>query len=227
MTKRASSDIRARHPAFSSRRLRARNCAGWKARTTPPHPHHQIRDAGQEKSRSPRCSPTVARPAIARCRHEQAQDLPALRHGDELPARGVHPAEAWPMFQQAWLTAKALGISPRHPRHDVHGDLELQRDSAGWTAPPASAPATADHRRRGAILFTAYQGDGSQVPRDRQVVCDRHQIKRSDELVKGWRIPSTPSLVINGRYLINNQEVGSWDGMARLVISWSRRNASA
>jgi protein dithiol oxidoreductase (disulfide-forming) len=44
------------------------------------------------------------------------------------------------------------------------------------------------------------------------------QMKRSDELIKGWRIPSTPSLVVNGRYLINNQEVGSWDGITQIVL---------
>ncbi len=33
-------------------------------------------------------------------------------------------------------------------------------------------------------------------------------MKRADALIKPWRVPGTPALVVNGRYLVNN------DGMS-------------
>ena len=83
------------------------------------------------------------------------------------------PQEAWPMFQQAWLTAKALGIA--EGTHDMMFAAIWETSEIPLLDPQhqARAPTPADHRRRGAVLFAACQGNGSQVPRDGQVVCDR------------------------------------------------------
>jgi thiol:disulfide interchange protein DsbA len=43
-------------------------------------------------------------------------------------------------------------------------------------------------------------------------------VKRADSLVASWRIPGTPSLVVNGRYLVNNDSVSSWNDIRTLVL---------
>jgi thiol:disulfide interchange protein DsbA len=43
------------------------------------------------------------------------------------------------------------------------------------------------------------------------------QLKAVDALVMSWRIPGTPSLVVNGRYLVNNSNLRNWDEMRDLV----------
>jgi len=128
------------------------------------------------------------------------------------------PQEAWPMFQQAWLTAKALGIADS--THDMMfkaiwetSEIPLlDRNTKRLRQPlPTIEDAARFYSRHAKVTEAKFL----ETARSFAIAT---QMKRSDELVKGWRIPSTPSLVVNGRYLINNQEVGSWDGITQIVL---------
>ena len=128
------------------------------------------------------------------------------------------PQEAWPMFQQAWLTAKALGIA--ESTHDMMfaaiwetGEIPLLDRASGRVRQPL--PTIEDAARFYARHSKVKEAQFLETAKSFAIST---QMKRSDELIKGWRIPSTPSLVVNGRYLINNQEVGSWDGITQIVL---------
>ena len=42
-------------------------------------------------------------------------------------------------------------------------------------------------------------------------------MKRADALVEAYKVPGTPALVVNGRYLINQSAVGSYAGVLQLI----------
>jgi thiol:disulfide interchange protein DsbA len=44
------------------------------------------------------------------------------------------------------------------------------------------------------------------------------QVKRADQLVAAWRVGGTPSFVVNGRYLVNNEVVSSWSDMQSVIM---------
>jgi thiol:disulfide interchange protein DsbA len=43
------------------------------------------------------------------------------------------------------------------------------------------------------------------------------QVRAAEEFIRGGRITGTPAIVVNGRYLINSAETGTWDGIRQLV----------
>ena len=43
------------------------------------------------------------------------------------------------------------------------------------------------------------------------------KVKRADELIRRYRVPSTPSVVVNGKYLTNGQMAGSYEGWFRII----------
>ncbi len=128
------------------------------------------------------------------------------------------PTEAWPMFQQAYLTAKALGISAS--THDMmfvaiwgSGEIPLVDKATGRMVKPL--PSIEDAARFYSRHTQVKEAQFLEMAKSFGIA---QQIKRSDELVKLWLIPSTPSLVVNGRYLINLQEAGSWDNVTQIVL---------
>jgi len=143
--------------------------------------------------------------------------LPADAVMNYVPASFI-PAEAWPMFQQAYLTAKALGIA--ESTHEMMfvavwdtSEIPLVDRAAGRILQPLPTIEVAArfYSRHTPVKEAAFL----EKARSFEIA---QQMKRADELVKVWRIPSTPSLVINGRYLINNEAAGSWDGVQQLVL---------
>lgn len=128
------------------------------------------------------------------------------------------PSEAWPMFQQAYLTAKALGIAAS--THDLmfiaiwsSGEIPLTDRATGRIRQPL--PTIEDAARFYSRHTQVKEAQFLEMARSFGIAA---QIKRADELVKTWRIPSTPSLVVNGRYLVNMQEAGSWDNVTQIVL---------
>jgi protein dithiol oxidoreductase (disulfide-forming) len=128
------------------------------------------------------------------------------------------PTEAWPMFQQAYLTAKALGIADA--THEMMfvavwdtDEIPLVNKQTRTIRQPL--PTIEDAARFYSRHTAVKEPQFLEKARSFEIA---QQMKRSDELVKIWKIPSTPSLVVNGRYLINNQEAGSWDAVQQIVL---------
>jgi thiol:disulfide interchange protein DsbA len=127
------------------------------------------------------------------------------------------PTEGWPMLQQAYITAKALGIS--ESTHDMMftaiwktGEIPLADLATGRIKQPL--PTIEDAARFYSRHTAVKEAQFLEMAKSFGVAT---QIKRADELVKAWKIPSTPSLVVNGRYLVNMQAAGTWDNVAELV----------
>jgi protein dithiol oxidoreductase (disulfide-forming) len=128
------------------------------------------------------------------------------------------PAEAWPMYQRAWYTAQAMGIGMA--THEKMFD-------AVWTTREVSLldPATGQVRRplptieEAARFYARAAGvkaaDFLKIANSAQI---NAQVKRADSLIASWRIPGTPSLVVNGRYLVNNDSVTNWNDVRAIVL---------
>ncbi len=128
------------------------------------------------------------------------------------------PAEAWPMYQRAWYTAQAMGIGMAN--HEKMFD-------AVWTTREVSLldPTTGLVRRPLPTIEEAarfYAGAAGVKAADFLKIANspeiNAQVKRADALIESWRVPGTPSLVVNGRYLVNNDSVTNWNDVRAIVL---------
>jgi thiol:disulfide interchange protein DsbA len=127
------------------------------------------------------------------------------------------PSEAWPMLQRAWLTARALGVAEEnHERMFMaiweSGEFPLMDRASGQVRRPLptiedAAAFYAKHSKVTAAEFLA-KASSPEI---------EAQMRAQDEYVKAGKIPGTPAFVVNGRYLVNNGAVGSWDGIRQVI----------
>jgi protein dithiol oxidoreductase (disulfide-forming) len=126
--------------------------------------------------------------------------------------------EDWPMFQQAYLTAKALGIATR--AHDAMYD-------AIWTPGGKLAIADPATGRIKARLPTIEDAAGfyagvTGTPASQFISMANSfgvalEMQRADERIKALQVDSTPTIVVNGKYLANPSMAGSDDELVTLV----------
>jgi protein dithiol oxidoreductase (disulfide-forming) len=127
------------------------------------------------------------------------------------------PAEGWPTFQRAWYTAQALGIGEAvHDRMFAAvwetGEIPLLDPATGSLRRPL--PTIEEIAALYARVSTVKAAEFLRIARSPEIDA---QMLRADELIKAWRIPGTPAVVVNGRYLIDNSTLGGWDEMNQLV----------
>jgi thiol:disulfide interchange protein DsbA len=125
------------------------------------------------------------------------------------------PSEAWPMFQRAYYTAQKLGIAEA-----VHeavfdavwrtGEIPLLDKATGKIRRPL--PTIEDAAKFYARLGLVKQPEFLKVASSPEIDA---AMKRADELVKLWKVPGTPCLVVNGRYIVNNEQ--SFADQAKVV----------
>ncbi len=139
-------------------------------------------------------------------------------------------AEAWPMFQRAWYTAQNLGIGEANHHRMFSaiwetGELPLvDKATNSIRRPPPTLEETARFYARAAKVKEA---DFLKAAASFDV---NSKIARAEQLIKTWRVNSTPTLVVNGRYVINNDVVTSWADTQELVmvlIGLERRRMAA
>jgi thiol:disulfide interchange protein DsbA len=126
------------------------------------------------------------------------------------------PAEAWPMFQRAYYTALSLGIAaPNHDRMFAAvwetRELGLPDPAAGRKNLPTLEQAARFYAKTGKVK----EADFLKLARSPAIDA---QVKRADAIVKAWRIPGTPGIVVNGRYLIDNDALSTWGDIRALVL---------
>jgi protein dithiol oxidoreductase (disulfide-forming) len=156
-----------------------------------------------------------------------AKSLPKSAVVTYVPASWIK-AEAWPMFQQAYLTAKALGIADR--AHDAMYDaiwapggklaiadpttgriksrLPTIEDAASFYASATGTPA--------AKFLSTANSFGVAL-----------EMQRADERIKKMRVDSTPTILVNGKYLAYPSMAGSDDELVTLVQWLVAREASS
>jgi thiol:disulfide interchange protein DsbA len=142
--------------------------------------------------------------------------LPPNAELDFIPA-GFRPDEDWPMFQRAYYAAQVLGIDKR--THDEMfdavwktGELAIADPRTGRlkTPPPDIDAAAAFYARIAGVKPEAFVAAANSFGVDTKV-------RQADQLIRNYRVESTPTIVINGKYRLDLQSAGGADQLVELV----------
>jgi thiol:disulfide interchange protein DsbA len=127
------------------------------------------------------------------------------------------PTEAWPMYQRAWYTAQTMGIGEANHHAMFTAVWETRevpfQNKDGTLRKPA--PTIQEAARFYARAAKVKEADFLKTASSPAV---NALVKRADQLVQAWRVDGTPSFVVNGRYLLNNQVVSSWSDMQGIIL---------
>ena len=144
--------------------------------------------------------------------------LPANAEVDFIPA-SFNQAEDWPMFQRAYLAAQILGIDKR--THDAMfdaiwktGDLAIvdPRTNRLKVPSPDIQDAAAWYAKVAGIKAQDFVAAANSFGVDSRV-------RQADQLVKDYRVESTPTLIVNGKYRVTPQSAGGPDKLIE-VVNW-------
>jgi len=127
------------------------------------------------------------------------------------------PTEAWPMFQRAFYTAQALGIA--EATHDrmfaavwENGELPLMDTTTGHVRNPL--PTLQDAAR----FYQKYASVKPETFLERAASKDIDAaVANAERLIRLYKVTGTPTLVVNGRYRINNETLSSSAEQRQLV----------
>ena len=144
------------------------------------------------------------------------KSLPSNAHMGYIPA-SFNSAESWPMFQRVYYTAVALNLMPK---------MHEQIFSGVWTSNELAVVEGNGQRLKSpqptledAAKFIAKKA--GIKPEQFLATAESFSVdancRRADQLVKAYKITGTPSLVVNGRYLVNMSGVKSEDELIELV----------
>jgi protein dithiol oxidoreductase (disulfide-forming) len=142
--------------------------------------------------------------------------LPANAQLVYLPA-SWHPEENWPTFQRAYLTAQSLGVADK--AHEAMFDAIWTTGELGITDPrthqlktkmPSIDDAARFYQRvagvKPAAFVTASKSFGVDL-----------KMRQADGQITAMQITGTPSLVVNGKYRVNNERLKSNQEIIDLV----------
>jgi protein dithiol oxidoreductase (disulfide-forming) len=132
------------------------------------------------------------------------------------------PAENWPTLQRAHITAKALGIAKK--THDAMfaavwqtGELAVMDAKTG--RPKSPLPSIQDMAR-------FYQRVAA-VPAEKFLETARSfsvdaEIRRTDALIKAVRAGSTPAIIVNGKFRIEQPSAGGYQQAVDMTLALAR-----
>lgn len=144
------------------------------------------------------------------------KSLPPQAFMTHLPASFI-PQEDWPMFQQAWCTAKVLGIAEQ--THDAMFRAVWQTGQLATTDPrtnrlrnplPSIEDAAKYYSGLTHVPVKKFLDTAKSFPVD-------HMQKKADKLIMAWRVSGTPTIVINGKYRLTVSSAGGLDQVVELV----------
>jgi thiol:disulfide interchange protein DsbA len=135
---------------------------------------------------------------------------------DFLPA-SFNPAEDWPMFQLAYVTAQALGIADKN--HDAMFDAVWTTGELATTDPstgglkahmPTIEDAARFYEKRSGVPAAKFVAMSKSFGVDSQVRID-------EEAIKQFGVDRTPTFVVNGKYRVQVDSAGGADALIELV----------
>jgi thiol:disulfide interchange protein DsbA len=133
-----------------------------------------------------------------------------------LPA-SWNAAEAWPMFQRAYFTAASLGVAEK--AHDAMFDAIWSTGELGISDPqtrrlktrlPTIEDAARFYQRVTGVKATEFVNTSKSFGVDLKM-------RQADGQITAMQVPSTPTLVVNGKYRINNENLTRDDDIIELV----------
>jgi len=117
-------------------------------------------------------------------------------------------AESWPLFQRAYLTAKALGIADRThaAMYDAiwkKGELAVVDQKTGQVKSPQPT----------LQQVAAFYERAAGIPRQKFIDATKSftteaSIKRAEQWLRACRVDSTPTFIVNGKYGVNTRSAG-------------------
>jgi protein dithiol oxidoreductase (disulfide-forming) len=148
--------------------------------------------------------------------HKLKQALPANAVVDYLPA-SFQPAEDWPMFQLAYLTAQSLGVAEQW--HDAMFDAVWKTGELAVLDPSTdrikSKLPTIEEAAR-------FYNRNAGVPVDKFLAASKSfsvdvKVRGTEEAIQQFRIDRTPTIVVNGKYRLFVESAGGNDQLVELV----------
>jgi thiol:disulfide interchange protein DsbA len=127
------------------------------------------------------------------------------------------PAEAWPMFQRAYITAQALGIADKV--HDQVFDAVWRTGEI-----PLTDPATGRIRSKlptiedAARFYARHAGvkEADFVAASKSFAVET-KVSQAEKLVRAYRADSTPTFVVAGKYRVEPRNAGGYEEVIRVI----------
>jgi thiol:disulfide interchange protein DsbA len=127
-----------------------------------------------------------------------------------------NPAEDWPMFQLAYVTAQTLGIADK--THDAMfdavwttGELATTDSSGGLKSHmPTIEDAARFYEKQTGVPAAKFVATSKSFGVDSQVRID-------EEAIKQYGVDRTPTIVVNGKYRLQVDSAGGADSLIDLV----------
>jgi len=135
-----------------------------------------------------------------------------------LPA-GFNPAEDWPVFQRAFLTAQILGIAEKS--HDAmydavwgSGSLAIVDKGTRRLVPRAKQPTLEDLAK----FYARYGVSEAKFLETAKSFTVESLLKRCDAQITEDEVDSTPTLIVGGKYRLTPQSAGGYAQVIPLVL---------
>ena len=144
------------------------------------------------------------------------KDLPPNAVMNFVPA-AFNPAEDWPMFQRAYLAAKALGVADK--AHDAMFDAvwksgELAIADKTTNRPKQPLPSIQD----AAKIYAKYGAKEDEFVATANSFTINTRMKQADAYIKATGVDQTPTIVVNGKYRLTVPSAGDWNKVEQLVL---------
>ena len=142
--------------------------------------------------------------------------LPANAQLVYLPA-SWQAAEAWPMFQRAYLTAQSLGVAEK--AHDAMFEAIWTTGELGISDPqtrrlktklPTIDDAAKFYQRVAGVKAADFVNASKSFGVDLKM-------RQADSQITAMQVTGTPTLVVNGKYRVNNENLKTADEVIELV----------
>ena len=150
--------------------------------------------------------------------NQLAKQIPANAVVAYLPASFM-PQENWVTLQRAYLTAKALGVADK--ANDAMYDavwktkeLTAENPSGSGLKPKDALPTIEDIAK----VYAKFGADPKDFVATANSFSINTQMKRSDELMKGYNVDGTPTLVIDGKYRVSPLKLGNDQSIE--LVNW-------
>jgi thiol:disulfide interchange protein DsbA len=144
--------------------------------------------------------------------------LPASAQIAYLPA-AFNPSEDWPVFQRAFLAAQNLKIAEKS--HDAmydavwgSGTLATVDKLTHHLLPASQQPTIEDVAR----FYTQYGVKKEDFLAVANSFTIDSQMRRADAAMKDYRVDSTPTLIVNGKYRLTPRSAGGYSQSVDLVL---------
>jgi thiol:disulfide interchange protein DsbA len=141
--------------------------------------------------------------------------LPANAQLVYLPA-SWNKAENWPLFQRAYFTAQSLGVAEK--AHDQMFQAIWTTGELGVSEPSGRLKTTLPSIEDTARFYERVTGVKSAafVNASKSFGVDL-KMRQADSQIIGMQVDGTPTLVVNGKYRLNNQNLKTPEEYIELV----------